>query len=98
MCRHYVLSAYPPKLAQTEKAGCRIWDITSQTDLSVAEVICCVKNNIRDITEDNIIEKVYGEKYDYKTLGAYAQMQDDKYTIINSIVDLYLGKMILFEM
>ena len=76
---------------------CRIWDITSQTDLSVAEVICCVKNNIKDITEDNIIEKVYGEKYDYKTLGAYAQMQDDKYTIINSIVDLYLGKMILFE-
>lgn len=74
---------------------CNVWNITTQSDLSVAEVICCVKNNIKD--EDSIIEKVYGEKYDYKTIGAYAQVQDDKYTILNTIVDLYLRKLILFE-
>jgi len=77
---------------------CNVWNLTNKIDLSVAETILCVKNNIKDIDEDSLIEKVYGEKYDYKTLGAYAQMQDDKYFILNTIIDLYLGKMVIFEM
>ena len=74
-----------------------VWNLTNKTDLSVAEVICCVKNNIKEIDEESLIERLYGEKFDYKTLNAYAQMQDDKYSILNAIIDLYLGKMILFE-
>jgi len=75
-----------------------VWAITNKTYLSVSEAICCVKKNIKEIDEDCLIEKVYGEKYDYKTIGAYAQMQDDKYSVINAIVNLYLRKMIIFEM
>ena len=75
-----------------------VWDIVNKTDLSVAETICCIKHDIKDIDEDGLIKNVYGSKYDYKTIAAYAQMQDDKYIILNTIVDLFLGKMIIFEM
>lgn len=75
-----------------------VWDITNKTYLSVSEAICCIKNNITEINGDNIIEKVYGEKYDSKTIGAYAQMQDEKYSVLTAIVNLYLRKMLIFEM
>lgn len=81
-----------------DKVTCNIWNIVNKIDLSVAEAICCVKNNISNIDEDSLIEKVYGEKYDYKTIGAYAQMQDEKYTVLTAIVNLYFKKMLIFEM
>jgi len=75
-----------------------VWDITNKTYLSVSETICCIKNNITEIDEDSLIEKVYGEKYDYKTIGPYAQMQDERYSVLTAIVNLYLRKMLVFEM
>ena len=75
-----------------------VWDITNKTYLSVSEAICCMKNNITEINEDNLIEKIYGEKYDYKTIGAYAQMQDEEYSVLTAIINLYLRKMLIFEM
>jgi len=75
----------------------KVWELICQADLSVSEAICCVVKGITEIEEDSIIEKIYGEKYDYKTIGAYALLSDDKYKIIDAIVGLYQKKMIIFE-
>jgi len=74
-----------------------VWNITRQALLSVPETICCVKNGINIIEDNSIVEKVYGEEYDYKTLPMVARLKDDDYRVVKAIVDLYLRKMIVFE-
>jgi len=74
-----------------------VWNITKQAFLSVPETICCVKNGIETIKDASIVEKIYGEEYDYKTLPMVARLKDDDYKVVKAIVDLYLRKMIVFE-
>lgn len=77
----------------------RVIDLAKQTQLSTAELIKCVETDIYDLSDEN---KVMSALYDddittCDNIGYYVKDYCNQRLILETVANLYLQKMIIFE-
>jgi hypothetical protein len=77
----------------------RVYDLIQQTQLSTAEIIKCVETDVYDLSDENkIMSALYDD--DFTTcdnIGSYAKNYHEQQTVLETVANLYLKKMIMFE-
>lgn len=84
------------KLSDREK---RVVNLARQTQLSTAELIKCVENGVYDLSDD---DKVMTALYDddvttCDNIGYYAKVFREQKPVLETVANLYLRKLIIFE-
>jgi len=77
----------------------RVVDLARQTQLSTAELIKCVETDIYDLSnEDKVMAALYDD--DVTTcdnIGSYAKLFRKQRAVLETVANLYLRKLIIFE-
>ena len=84
------------KLSVNEK---RIIDLAKQTQLSTAELIKCVENDVYDLSDDDkVMSALYDD--DFTTcdnIGHYVKNSSEQKSVLETVANLYLNRIIIFE-
>ena len=77
----------------------RVVGLARQTQLSTAELIKCVETDVYDLSsDDKVMAALYDD--DYTTcdnIGSYAMQFAQRIPVLETVANLYLRKLILFE-
>lgn len=84
------------KLSDTEK---RVMDLARQSMLSTAEIMKCVETSAYDLSGDEkIMEAIYDDDFTTSdNIGYYAQLFKQQRSVLLTVSNLYLRKLIIFE-
>ena len=73
--------------------------LSRNVGITAAEIIQCAENEVKNIrTEDDIMDKVYGEENaTFETVTVRSRFSELKTDCIKAVANLYLKKRIIFE-
>lgn len=73
--------------------------LAAQNTLSTAELICCIDQNLEDVSDDQVImDRVYScAEINCENLPVYTKASTRIIPILEAITNLYLRRLILFE-
>jgi hypothetical protein len=77
----------------------RVFDLAKQTLLSTAELMKCVENNVYDFSDDNkVMDAIYNDdETTCDNIGYYAKLFSNQHSVLETVANLYLRKLIIFE-
>lgn len=83
---------------QTTSDEKNILKLSSRIGITASEIIRCAENDVKNIkSEDELMEKIYGDSETYETISTNSRFSEVKADIIKAVAGLYLKKKIIFE-
>lgn len=75
-----------------------VMSLASQNTLSTAELICCIDQNLNDVSDDSLLDSVYDNpEITCENLPAYTRASYRLLPILQAVTNLYLKRVITFE-